>query len=376
MTSIEDSGWRGQSDTFELDEFVSLNELSKEALHELTETLQAKVPKRQYGDGVETYEDYILPHHADTQGMFKAAKQLQLIRMLQGDIEDGDVGENSNNIETAVLLAIATLRRHQIKYLGTRNTFVYWSDKRKRYVQIDADLRQLLLIKGQRELGFRCHKDRYRVDAGHNEDLPDRDHPAITQNQKHKASVWFQKYPWRGGSENLSSLFSLELLEPNTPLWHAIRILCCHEQIKRNRKDVENTPIRKMLTNEDVLSFVQETAELGFAIGQSANTLKKKPLEYDVVSFGKTKRARTKASGLKSASNRTKRVEAFLDEIENLGELYPRISEKHIVDEAFDKAVANDPDLWRQGKGRKETYLSQNIRSEERYKSRYYAIFG
>ena len=51
------------------------------------------------------------------------------------------------------------------------------------------------------------------------------------------------------------------------------------------------------------------------------------------------------------------------------------VIEKRLVDQAFETVVGRDLDLWRQGRGQKDAYLSQDIRSVEPYKSRYYAVF-
>jgi hypothetical protein len=65
-----------------------------------------------------------------------------------------------------------------------------------------------------------------------------------------------------------------------------------------------------------------------------------------------------------------------MTELEALGVYYPTIKEQTLVDEAFNNVVERDPKLWRQGRGQKEAYLSEHIRSVEPYKSRYYTIFG
>ena len=83
-----------------------------------------------------------------------------------------------------------------------------------------------------------------------------------------------------------------------------------------------------------------------------------------------------KLGGQKSSIAKNNRLNSFMDEIEKLGDLFHRVPEASIIDIAFNNAVKSNPNLWKQGKGQKDEYLEQHIRSEEPYKSRYYAIFG
>lgn len=82
-----------------------------------------------------------------------------------------------------------------------------------------------------------------------------------------------------------------------------------------------------------------------------------------------------KGGGDKSARAKTKRLDSFMDELEALGNLYPTMNRKAIEDQAFDNAIKKNRDLWSQGIGQKENYLSTYIRSEEPYKTRYSTIF-
>ncbi len=83
-----------------------------------------------------------------------------------------------------------------------------------------------------------------------------------------------------------------------------------------------------------------------------------------------------RGGGKASGGRKSKRLNSFIVEIEKLAPFYPRISEARLLDQAFDNAQQSDESLWSEGKDQKENYLSNHIRSEEPYKSRYYAIFG
>ncbi len=358
-----------------LEDLLALQEMPRVELVAFRERLAAKVTKRSYGDGLETYEDFILPQYAETQEMFEDAKQLYWVRVQLGELGPHEFDVGSDPLTKAVLHAVNTLRKSEIKYYGLKQTYVYWSGEQARYVQISAADRQKALRDAQREIGFRFRTDRYAEGLGNNLDLPERDHPSITTEQREVANAWLLAHPSRG-SESLSALIALDLLEPNTPLWHALTVIDSHEKMARNKSAAQNTSERDQLCQEDVAELLQETAELGFLMGKSASALEKKPLEYEVISLERGKHARAKASGEKSAASREKRIEAFMSEIEILGDIFPRVSEAVVVNQAFQNAVEKNRKLWRQGAGQMEEYLSQDLRSKEPFKARYFAIFG
>lgn len=76
-----------------------------------------------------------------------------------------------------------------------------------------------------------------------------------------------------------------------------------------------------------------------------------------------------------SAKAKTQRLNSFMEEIEALGDLFPRMNADVIEDKAFQNAVNKNTNLWCEGKGQKENYLSNHIRSQEPWKSRYNVIF-
>lgn len=250
---------------------------------------------------------------------------------------------------------------------------VFWSERRGRYVQIGHDFFQQLITKGHLEIGYNFGKLlRFERNSPSNK-LPSKDAPNVTAEQKARAEAWLQKYPWRNGAVTLKTLMHSREFEPNTRLWHALNVVMNYE---RFTSDLEETIRQGKIRRKDINGTLRDASEVSFVAGFSAATLLKKPLEYDAVALHEVKRKRAEASGKLSNRKRAARVASFMAEIEALAHLYPMMSEQRIVDQAFENAVAKAPDLWRQGKGQKDAYLSDDIRSKEPFKSRYYAIFG
>lgn len=86
-------------------------------------------------------------------------------------------------------------------------------------------------------------------------------------------------------------------------------------------------------------------------------------------------RSKAGEAGSRASRNaRMKRLELFMEEIERLGDLFPRIEESAILNQAFTNAVERDAVLWKQGKGQQADYEIA-LRSESGFKQRYFAIF-
>ncbi len=75
-----------------------------------------------------------------------------------------------------------------------------------------------------------------------------------------------------------------------------------------------------------------------------------------------------------SQSAKRNRLFMFLAEIEKLGDLVGRVSEKAILDQAFQNAIEQDQSLWRQGRGQQAEYETL-LRSEPEYRVKYYQVF-
>ncbi|GAA3855059.1 hypothetical protein [Celeribacter arenosi] len=367
--------WHGELYEIGLEELLSLNDMPLSARKARRDTLAKIVPMRMYGDGTEAYEDFIKPHHAADPEQGAAANELFWIRKLFGEIETTHPNEDTTFFAQAAEQARRSLRDMGIDFRGCMNTVVFWSERRGRHVQIDLDLYQKLLTKGQSQIGYRFGTPlRYERNSP-TKDLPSGNHPAITAEQRERAEVWLRKYPWRHGSKLLSMLGTIPNLEPKTQLWHALTVVLNHERFTGDLQQSVQSAQEAGLGPSEVESTVKDASEVSFTAGFSAAALLRKPLEYEVVKLQEAKRKRSKASGKASMSNRAKRVAAFWAQIVELAPFYPKMSEDRILEQAFDHAVEKDPDLWRQGKGQMEAYLSDDIRSKEPYKSQYYALF-
>lgn len=372
MTDVPEL-WQGSLYQLSLEELIVLNDMPNSQRQARREALAQIVSKRVYGDGTETYEDFILPQHGQDPAQAAAAKELYWLRVFLNEISNQGSDSESTLFAMAAAQAHAYLREIGIDYRGAKETVVFWSDRRGRHVQIDLELYQRLILKAQSAVGYQFGRMlRFEPDRG----LPREDSPVISSEQRAQAEAWLQKYPWRNGSYKLAGLFAGQLVEPNTPFWHAATVVMNHERFVSDLEASVRNARSSRLTPDEIEDALKDSAEVSFAAGLSAAALAKKPLEYDVVAQREIKAKRTKASGKVSNGKRAARVAAFWGEIEALGPLYPQISEARLVDQAFENALVKDTDLWRQGRGQKEVYLSKDIRSKAPYKSMYYAIFG
>ena len=68
--------WQGDLYSVSMDEMSLLSRLSPVELSARRTELAEIVPRRQYGDGVETFEDFIHPQHATDENQSVAAKEL------------------------------------------------------------------------------------------------------------------------------------------------------------------------------------------------------------------------------------------------------------------------------------------------------------
>lgn len=341
--------------------------------------LKSVVPVRLYGDGVETFVDHINYWEAETIDLYCAASHLESLELRDVDVSKRHDVFDPRPLEPATQLAKSVLRRFGIDYSGMRETFVFWSKSRHRYVQIDQKLRAKLFAKGQLTLGFRfidLHFDDLDESLS---DLPERGTDPIGEGMYRREVMWKRKYPWRGGSINLYQLFRTRRLEPYTPIWHALNILWQYDFFVSTLDEFiwdrfeDSDEVRRQ--RDDWNPEIMLAAKTGLEIGISTDAIRKKDAEYKAVELEKAKRARTAASGQKSSRNRAKRIEALMVEIEALSSHFPDFDETVIVSQAARNAVDRDPILWRQGKGQMEIYLTE-IRSEPKYRARYNEVFG
>lgn len=98
-------------------------------------------------------------------------------------------------------------------------------------------------------------------------------------------------------------------------------------------------------------------------------------VEQSAKSVLEAQRKRAEGGGRSSRAASIGKLEAYMQEIEKLGDLYPRMSEAAIVDQAFQNAAKNNKTFWKTGGGQAEKYAVR-LRSENGFKERYYSIFS
>jgi hypothetical protein len=368
--------WRDHVQAGEYWKIALLYDLPMEELLELREILHKIVPKKIYGDGLETYSDYIVSIHASNENDFQSSRLLRIVQQHIDSRNTFNILKNDKPFEKPVLCAIEVLKSHGITYNGLYDTFIFWSDRRRKWVQIDAHLRRKIFNKGQRELGYRFHYERGSIFDDENNHLPDESETSAAPDQIQKESEWWRRYPWRGGSSCIFYRERQRHIEPFTEFWHALNILIVYEDFKRTFASLVGARRHKQKSRTHLAVNGLSIAESGRKIGESYDALRTKLSEYETLAYRTEKHSRSIASGKKSSKKKSERIKLFMEEIEKLGDMFPRMNEQKIVDQAFDNVINTYPDLWNQGKGQKEAYLSQHIRSEEPFKSRYYAIFG
>lgn len=344
-------------------------------LRDLLSRLKLVVPKRTYGDGVETYEDFIKYFHAEAPDEYEAAFLLHQVQgLLERLVHTGDQSYPSP-FEYAVVRATEALQAHGIEYRGLRKTYLVWLRKQERYFQETEDVRLELYAARKKDLGDKFDPRMFAWDNNFVDDTSAGEPIPTPPGEVPGYDHWMSAYGFRAGLLSLRVLFEAGRIEPHTSLWHAVHILQNYETFVECYCDLEGRPITERFPQQSFGMQVLSAAQIGIYIGKSLDALEKKHLEHEALASLKTKQMRAKAGGQKSASNRVERVEALMCAIEALGDLYPRVSEAALIMDASKNAVLQDPDLLRQGKGLVDTYLSEIIRSEEPYKSRYYAIF-
>jgi len=368
--------WRDHVQTGEYRKIDFIFEFPEPELIELRDALQKIVPQKTFGDGMETFIDYILPADARNTTEYDAAELLKSVQQHLDTINDVRMRDYRKPLEQPVLTAIDVLRIYGITYYGLKETYIFWSDSRQRWVQIDARVRHKIFSKGQRELGYKFSYEGYWEFDGDNSHLPMDIEVNHTRELMLKELEWQRKYWWRGGSRSIYMQERNGRIEPFTTFWHAFNILRSYEEFRECFNSLVGSGRYKQVSRIHLAIDLSTIADTGRRIGESYDAIRKKQAEYETLAYRSEKQSRSIASGKKSSNKKIERIESYLKEIEKLGDLFPRMNERSIVDQAFENVVGKHPELWKQGKGQKESYLSQHIRSEEPYKSRYYAIFG
>lgn len=353
-----------------------LADLPIKELYALQDVLQKIVPKKDYGDGVRGFTDNITPFFSENESDYHAASLLKNIRRDLHWAHGWYSGQTYDPFKKSVSYAIEILSVHNITYHGNDKTFIFWSKSRRRWVQFDTELRRKIFNKGQREVGYKFSYDGESPFDDSNSDLPLYENHDYKTRELPKRFIWLSKYPWRCETETLRKHFKEDNIELYSQLWHAVNILQHYTEFKRLFDEMVGAQREKQMGRRRIALNILAIADCSVKIGESFEAACMKKVEHETLTYRLEKQARTKASGQKSNQKKTQRILSFLEEIEQLGDMFPRMSEQSIVDQAFENVVGKHPGFWKQGKGQKDAYLSEHIRSEEPYKSRYYTIFG
>lgn len=150
--------------------------------------------------------------------------------------------------------------------------------------------------------------------------------------------------------------------------WHIAAELeyCAHHFPRSSLAFTSSLIFFNYFITEDDFSAGYLLRELEFIMGGA---------EEIATSAAKLRAKAGAAGGEASRSAKNRRLKAFMEEIENLGDLFPRISERGIVDQAFQNAIIRDGKLWRQGKRQQAEYETE-LRSDFDLRTRYFALFG
>ena len=296
---------------------------------ELFELLRHIVPKRERGHGIETYEGFITPQEPCSATELQAAS---LVHQLEREQErEARLGDYNCPLAEPVEFAIATVQQHGIKYEGYRGTFLYWHRLQGRWLQIPGNIGAAIVAKRHDMLLSTI-------------DCPKSERVAATR----RSVAWDSLYPWRI-CNSLARLFQIDAFEPNTPLWHALRILDWYENFQNAsslmQSDNGDNP------QEGVL---MDAAESGLEIGRSYEALKKKPFELHALRGIKTLKA-ARAGGDGRRGKFEPKTRAVLVEMERLvaqGHTLSRAAELTANREIGTSKVANLA-LWHRHKPKK-----------------------
>jgi len=159
-------------------------------------------------------------------------------------------------LDEAIEFAIATLQEHGIKYEGYRKTFLYWRADRSGWQQIPGSVAAAIRTKVN-EMWDR---------------MPD-PYDAESDMILRRLIAWETKYPWRT-CKSLFEVFQADVFEPNSPIWHALRIFDWHVQFQDAlllaRSDDSDHSSEELL---------MDAVESALEIGRSYEALIKKPFE-------------------------------------------------------------------------------------------------
>ena len=177
---------------------INVFDLSASEQKSLLERLEEIVPKREFGDRLEIYEDFIRPNDAKTREEFDAVLLLQDLQSVTPWVENHP---DSAPLQKHIALANDVLREHGFESI--REDYVYWSPKFQKWRKLQSGVGREL-----KEEETRFGKKNKKLS---------------------KFFEWINKYPWRKSVSVLE--YVNDIHERYTELWCAVRILYEYEHV-------------------------------------------------------------------------------------------------------------------------------------------------
>jgi hypothetical protein len=240
--------------------------LSDEDCDELFAMLNDEVPQRTWGDGLETYPDYIRPHEAKSVQIGAAARLLWEMRNFPRTKYSRNFERLESPFRDARRLAHDVLYTHDVVFEGWQNTYFYWQPRRKIWLQIKGKRREIIVQKRKQI------QDR-RMEAVVNE----LDFRQLLRAER----AWMSAYPWRR-CQSLAYLWRFDHFEPFTPLWHALQILGCHSGFREEFSE-ETRYGQGEVSPKAYAGHLLRSVEIGIQIGTSYEALKRKRYEEPAI---------------------------------------------------------------------------------------------
>lgn len=312
----------------------------------VSDRIEEIIPKREFGDGLETYLDAIEPRHAnDLDEYYLACLYNDTIRNLGyrrrgASSLGGEISDFHQPFRSSVNAAINVLVESGICFEGWYSTYLWQHPTTKEWFQVartdyEAYERQcyddgrsplepkFIAIDEAHEVKFFAKFAELKLEPPEilRVDL-DEDNPQL----------WTTAQP-------LSMCYHRNLFEPNTPFWHALNILAHYFQEFRSRWDevVEKNSWRSQ-GRKDVARSMIATSRAAIAIGRSHEALEKKRFEPHAIRGLKVSRGLNAAANQSNLQHRELRNSRF----QRMAMLVPEIG----VDSASAQCEAEGLGKW------------------------------
>ncbi len=234
------------------------------------------MPKREFGDGVDKYKDFIRPGEAQTREVYDAASLVKIIK-LEIFLFDSD-HPYSTPLKDRIDDAKSVLR-----YLGfesIRKDFVYWSPKFQKWRKLRNGVGQEF-------------QNRWREAS------------LLSGADFEKLQEWGIKYPWR--SPLPIHQYVKEHCEPYSLIWCAYKILWDYESLRWSLQELlqRGSKMSRKKRRHGVLGPIKKAAD----IGTTTEMLRWKVLHEDAAILGFDFEARQGERAQEGGKSRKARAE-------------------------------------------------------------------